>query len=78
MANEKKFNPTMNSQISGQKTVHCIPSFTRQAKPTFRRLRALGQIQRVVVFVIFTIFSPWEEEGRGKSTSASHGKKYGR
>lgn len=33
---------------------------TGRAKPTFRWLCALRQIQRVVVFVIFTVFSPWE------------------
>lgn len=48
-----------------------------RAKPTFRWLCALRQIQRVVVFVIFTVFSPWEEEGRGKTTSVSHDKEYG-
>lgn len=43
-----------------------------RTRPTFRWLCALGQIQRVVAFVIVTIFSPWAEERGGRAMSVSN------
>lgn len=44
----------------------------KRTRPTFRWLCALGQIQRVVAFVIVTIFSPWAEERGGRAMSVSN------